>query len=223
MALGLDINRWQCVRTCFRDGTSISISSSPPFQSCDYSESRAVNNSRGSPYPAPHDANSNDGRSLSNKLKRCGAGEANAGHRTTPPPRDPSDPPPTIVVVGRDWLLPSVVERDWLLRRSEGRKRVRSLKLQLFCTLAGLPPSAAAAGGGVSATGERRSLTDCRLLMLWPRGLAIRTRSLKLSFWLRGGGEEDDSDEEEDDGDDDDDDDDDDKSDDGVGGDEEVG
>ena len=76
---------------------------------------------------------------------------------------------------------PSVVERDWLLRRSEGLKRVRSLKLQLFCTLAGLVPSVPA-----SATGDRRSFTEdvCLFLMLWPRGLAILTRSLKLNFWL---------------------------------------
>lgn len=79
------------------------------------------------------------------------------------------------------FVSPSVVERDWLLRRSEGLKRVRSLKLQLFCTLTGLEPSAL-----ISAPGERRSVTDvCLLLMLWPRGLAILTRSLKLSFWLR--------------------------------------
>lgn len=76
----------------------------------------------------------------------------------------------------------SVVERDWLLRRSEGLKRVRSLKLQLFWTLAGLVPSVPA-----SATGDRRSLTDdvCLFLMLWPRGLANLTRSLKLNFWLK--------------------------------------
>lgn len=76
---------------------------------------------------------------------------------------------------------PSVVERDWLLRRSEGLKRVRSLKLQLFCTLAGLVPSVPG-----SATGDRRSFTDdaCLFLMLWPRGLANLTRSLKLNFWL---------------------------------------
>lgn len=50
---------------------------------------------------------------------------------------------------------PSVVERDWLLRRRDGLKRVRSLKLQLFCTLAGLVPSVL-----MSVTGERRSFTD---------------------------------------------------------------
>lgn len=76
---------------------------------------------------------------------------------------------------------PSVVERDWLLSRSEGLKRVRSLKLQLFCTLVGLVLSVP-----VSATGDRRSFTEvvCLFLMLWPRGLAILTRSLKLNFWL---------------------------------------
>ena len=76
---------------------------------------------------------------------------------------------------------PSVVERDWLLRRREGLKRVRSLKLQLFCTLAGLVPSAPH-----SVTGDLRSFTDdvCLFLMLWPRGLASLTRSLKLNFWL---------------------------------------
>lgn len=75
-----------------------------------------------------------------------------------------------------------MVERDWLLRRREGLKRVRSLKLQLFCTFAGLVPSVPA-----SATGERRSFTDdvCLFLMLWPRGLASLTRSLKLNFWLK--------------------------------------
>lgn len=83
---------------------------------------------------------------------------------------------------GHSEVSPSVVvERDWLLRRREGLKRVRSLKLQLFCTLTGLEPSAL-----ISAPGERRSVTDvCLLLTLWPRGLAILTRSLKLSFWLR--------------------------------------
>lgn len=76
--------------------------------------------------------------------------------------------------------LPSGIVRDWLLSLSDGRKRVRSLKLQLFCTLAGLLPSVA-----TSVTGERLSFSDvCLLLMLWPRGLAMRTRSLKLSFWL---------------------------------------
>ena len=57
-----------------------------------------------------------------------------------------------------------MVERDWLLRRSEGLKRVRSLKLQLFWTLAGLEPSVAPP----SATGERRSFMEdvCRFLML---------------------------------------------------------
>lgn len=80
-------------------------------------------------------------------------------------------------------VSPSVVERDWLLRRRDGLKRVRSLKLQLFCTLTGLEPSAL-----ISEPGERRSVMDvCLLLMLWPRGLAILTRSLKLSFWLRDG------------------------------------
>lgn len=75
-----------------------------------------------------------------------------------------------------------MVERDWLLRRSDGLKRVRSLKLQLFWTLVGLVPSVPP-----SATGERRSFMDAevwRFLMLWPRGLASLTRSLKLSFWL---------------------------------------
>lgn len=81
--------------------------------------------------------------------------------------------------------------RDWLFSLSEGLKRVRSLKLQLFCTLAGLPPISSAPPT-TSLPGEQRwrSLIDiCRLFMLWPRGLAIRTRSLKLSFWLRGGNE----------------------------------
>lgn len=76
---------------------------------------------------------------------------------------------------------PSVVERDWLLRRSDGLKRVRSLKLQLFCTLAGLVPSVL-----MSVTGDRRSFTDtvCLFFKVWPRGLANLTRSLKLNFWL---------------------------------------
>lgn len=66
-----------------------------------------------------------------------------------------------------------------LLRRSEGRKRVRSLKLQLFCTLVGLPSAV------MSVLGDLLSPTEaCLLLMLWPLGLAMRTRSLKLSFWL---------------------------------------
>lgn len=79
--------------------------------------------------------------------------------------------------------------RVWLFSLSEGLKRVRSLKLQLFCTLAGLPPISSAPPA-TSLPGEQRwrSLIDiCRLFMLWPRGLAIRTRSLKLSFWLQGG------------------------------------
>lgn len=79
--------------------------------------------------------------------------------------------------------------RVWLFSLSEGLKRVRSLKLQLFCTLAGLPPISSAPPT-TSLPGEQRwrSLIDiCRLFMLWPRGLAILTRSLKLSFWLQGG------------------------------------
>lgn len=77
--------------------------------------------------------------------------------------------------------------RVWLFSLSEGLKRVRSLKLQLFCTFAGLPPISSAPPA-TSLPGEQRwrSLIDiCRLFMLWPRGLAIRTRSLKLSFWLQ--------------------------------------
>ena len=70
-----------------------------------------------------------------------------------------------------------------LFRRREGRKRVRSLKLQLFCTLVGLPSAV------MSVLGDRLSPSDaCLLLTLWPRGLAMRTRSLKLSFWLRATG-----------------------------------
>ncbi len=76
---------------------------------------------------------------------------------------------------------PSATVRDWLLSLSDGRKRVRSLKLQLFWTLAGLLPSTP-----TSVAGERRSFTDiCLLFMLWPRGLAMRTRSRKLNFWLQ--------------------------------------
>jgi len=78
-------------------------------------------------------------------------------------------------------LSPSVVVRDWLLSLSDGRKRVRSLKLQLFWTFAGLLPSTP-----TSVPGERLSFTDiCLLFTLWPRGLAIRTRSRKLNFWLQ--------------------------------------
>ncbi len=73
---------------------------------------------------------------------------------------------------------PSAAVRDWLLSLSDGRKRVRSLKLQLFWTLAGLLPSTP-----TSVAGERRSFTDiCLLFMLWPRGLAMRTRSRKLKL-----------------------------------------
>lgn len=77
--------------------------------------------------------------------------------------------------------------RVWLFSLSDGLKRVRSLKLQLFCTLAGLPPISSPPPTA-SLPGEQRwrSLMDiCRLFMLWPRGLAIRTRSLKLNFWLQ--------------------------------------
>lgn len=76
--------------------------------------------------------------------------------------------------------LPSTTGFGWeLLRRREGRKRVRSLKLQLFCTLVGLPSAV------MSVLGDLLSPTEaCLLLMLWPLGLAMRTRSLKLSFWL---------------------------------------
>ena len=76
--------------------------------------------------------------------------------------------------------LPSITGFGWeLLRRSEGLKRVRSLKLQLFWTLVGLPSAV------MSVLGDLLSPTDaCLLLMLWPLGLAMRTRSLKLSFWL---------------------------------------
>lgn len=77
-------------------------------------------------------------------------------------------------------LLPSTTGLGCeLFSRSDGLKRVRSLKLQLFWTLVGLPSVA------MSALGDRRSPTDdCLFFMLWPRGLAIRTRSLKLNFWL---------------------------------------
>lgn len=82
------------------------------------------------------------------------------------------------VILQSECCSPSGVERDWLLRRREGLNRVRSLKLQLFWTLVGLDPSVL-----ISAPGERLSITDvCLLLMLCPRGLAILTRSLKLSF-----------------------------------------
>lgn len=82
------------------------------------------------------------------------------------------------VILQSECCSPSGVERDWLFRRREGLNRVRSLKLQLFWTLAGLDPSVL-----ISAPGERLSVTDvCLLLMLCPRGLAILTRSLKLSF-----------------------------------------
>lgn len=75
-------------------------------------------------------------------------------------------------------LLPSTTGLGCeLFSRSEGLKRVRSLKLQLFWTLVGLPSVA------MSALGDRRSPTeDCLFFILCPRGLAIRTRSLKLSF-----------------------------------------
>lgn len=77
--------------------------------------------------------------------------------------------------------------RVWLFSLSDGLKRVLSLKLQLFCTLAGLPPISSPPPT-TSLPGEQRwrSFIDiCRLFMLWPRGLAIRTRSLKLNFWLQ--------------------------------------
>lgn len=85
-------------------------------------------------------------------------------------------------------VLPSgTVVRVWLFNLREGLNLVRSLKLQLFCTLAGLP-LISSAPPTTSLPGEQRwrSLMDaCRLFMLCPRGLAIRTRSLKLSFWLQ--------------------------------------
>lgn len=76
--------------------------------------------------------------------------------------------------------LPSIIGFGWeLLRRREGRKRVLSLKLQLFCTLVGLPSAV------MSVLGDLLSpIEACLLLILWPLGLAMRTRSLKLSFWL---------------------------------------
>lgn len=95
---------------------------------------------------------------------------------------------------GSHWPSETTV-RFWLFSLSEGLKRVRSLKLQLFWTLAGLPPISSPPPTA-SFPGEHRwrSLMEvCRLFMLWPRGLAIRTRSLKLNFWL--GGWEDDEEE----------------------------
>lgn len=88
------------------------------------------------------------------------------------------------------YSLPSgTAVRVWLFSLSDGLNLVRSLKLQLFCTLAGLP-LISSDPPTTSLPGEQRwrSLMDvCRLFMLWPRGLAIRTRSLKLNFWLQGG------------------------------------
>jgi len=59
-------------------------------------------------------------------------------------------------------LLPSTTGLGCeLFSRSEGLKRVRSLKLQLFWTLVGLPSVA------MSALGDRRSPTeDCRFFIL---------------------------------------------------------
>ncbi|TNN22476.1 hypothetical protein EYF80_067409 [Liparis tanakae] len=63
--------------------------------------------------------------------------------------------------------------RVWLLSLSDGRNRVRSLKLQLFWTLAGLPPISSPPPppppAATSVPGEERwrSLTDVwRLFML---------------------------------------------------------
>lgn len=64
--------------------------------------------------------------------------------------------------MGHEKLLPSTTGLGCeLFSRSEGLKRVRSLKLQLFWTLVGLPSVA------MSALGDRRSPTeDCLFFIL---------------------------------------------------------
>ncbi|KAK5908790.1 hypothetical protein CgunFtcFv8_016817 [Champsocephalus gunnari] len=81
--------------------------------------------------------------------------------------------------------------RVWLFSLSEGLNRVRSLKLQLFCTLAGLPPIRSAPPPHLVTGGRALAFANGRLPAL--HALTPRTRQtdpLLKTQLLTGGREE---------------------------------